>query len=355
MIKNPSEIKRILIIKLRGIGDVILSTIVIQNLIEHFPNAKIDYLTEPPSVPILRTLNELDQIIPIERTGTISTVKSVIKLRNIQYDIVFDLYSNPRSALLTFFSKGKIKVGFDRRGRKYAYDVHVKTKDLNLHMAEVNLQQLKVIGIPVNHYKLKYKLTMEEEIFSIEFFNINLLEENVIAISPSGGWKSKRCEPSKFIEICRAVRSKYECKFLILWGEGDESDASEIYNGIKEFSVLAPRTSIREMVALFSKCKAVIANDSGPMHLSAAIGIPTFAIHGPTSPFEQGPYGSKHEWVRFDELDCIQCNLLDCPREHECMLQLDSDKVLARFEDLIKKNNIQFEKTNIQEFQFERK
>lgn len=346
MIKNQSDVKRILIIKLRGIGDVILSTIVIQNLIEHFPNAKIDFLTEPPSVPILTNLKELNQVITFERIGTINTIKSIIQLRNYKYDFIFDLYSNPRSALITFLAKGKIKVGFDRRGRRYAYNVHVNTHSLKLHTADVNLQQLKAVGVQLKHHALIYRIESEEEKLSTDFFISNQLGDNVVGISPSGGWESKKCDPIKFIEICKMIHSKYDCKFLILWGKGDEADASEIYSGIKDYSVIASQTTVREMVALFSKCKIVIANDSGPMHLSASIDIPTLAIHGPTSPHEQGPYGKKHTWVRFDELDCIQCNLLECPREHECMLQLDSANVLNKFDEMIKKNNIPFKRIN---------
>jgi len=341
MIKNRIDVNRILLIKLRGIGDVLLSTIVIRNLAIYFPNAKIDFLTEPPSVPIINNLSELNEIIAVQRKGVLNTIKAVLKLRKKKYDIVFDLYTNPRSALLTFLSKGKAKVGFNRRGRRYAYDLAVNRKDALYHSAEVNLFQLESLDIPTVTKELIYRIKDDEKDFAKNVFISNNLDNIVIGISPSGGWDSKRCKPSKFIEICKAIRSKYLLKFIVLWGESDKSNAEEIYNSIKEFSVLAPKTSIREMAALMSKCNAVIANDSGPMHISAAIGIPTLAIHGPTSPFEQGPYGSKHEWVRFNELECIQCNLIECPRQHECMTQLNSNEVLAKFELLLIKNDIE--------------
>jgi len=94
------------------------------------------------------------------------------------------------------------------------------------------------------------------------------------------------------------------------------------------------------MGALISGCNILIANDSGPMHISAAIGTPTLSINGPTNPRLQGPYGSKHEWIRLDELECIECNLLECPRNHECFKDLPDEKIIEKVDLLIKKNNI---------------
>ena len=90
---------------------------------------------------------------------------------------------------------------------------------------------------------------------------------------------------------------------------------------------------------------AVIANDSGPMHISVALGKPTLALHGPTNPYLQGPLGEKHEWVRNEELDCIECNLLECPRKHECFTELPVNDVLKKFESLIRKNSLSFPKS----------
>ena len=94
------------------------------------------------------------------------------------------------------------------------------------------------------------------------------------------------------------------------------------------------------MAALLEECDAVIANDSGPMHIAAAVGTPVLSLHGPTNPELQGPFGERHEYLRREELECIGCNLLECDRNHECFLGLSADVVADRFESLIKKNDL---------------
>ena len=105
-------------------------------------------------------------------------------------------------------------------------------------------------------------------------------------------------------------------------------------------AVLAPDTTIGQMGAILSQCDAVIANDSGPMHISTSVGTPTLSIHGPTNPKLQGPYGAKHAWIRNEELDCIECNLLECPRKHECFTELETEKILDVFSSLLAGNHL---------------
>lgn len=108
---DKSEVKSILIIKLRGIGDVILSTVVFENLREYFPNAKIDYLTEKPSNIILDKLPFLSEIILLTEKVLWQDLNKYF--RSVEkYDLVLDFFSNPSTALITYFSGAKYKAGF---------------------------------------------------------------------------------------------------------------------------------------------------------------------------------------------------------------------------------------------------
>ena len=94
------------------------------------------------------------------------------------------------------------------------------------------------------------------------------------------------------------------------------------------------------MAALISKCTVVVANDSGPMHISAALGIPTLGIFGPTNPKAHGPYSQNSDYVIKDDLECIICNKLICPLQHECMRELPVDKVINKLGQLMKNISI---------------
>ena len=143
----------------------------------------------------------------------------------------------------------------------------------------------------------------------------------------------------QIINKAHELERKYNAEILILWGKSDKEDAQKINNLIPN-SFLAPSTSIREMAAFIKRCDFLISNDSGPMHISTAVDTPVLSLHGPTDPRLQGPFGDKHEWINLAELDCITCNLLVCPKNHECFKDLPLNKILEKVEHIVEKNKI---------------
>ena len=338
---NKEKINKILIIKLRGIGDVVLSTIVIDNLRKDFPNARIDYLVEKPSEPGLLGLKEINYVLLFERNDFWKKVSLIFQIRKIKYDLVLDFFTNPSTALITFLSGAEYRVGFPYRGRKYAYNLYGPEERGKYHSAQLHLETLKLVGLNYSYKQLHYFINSSALHKAEKYFSYNFIENNfVIGICPTGGWASKKCDPNKFAEIANALINKFNAKIFIIWGKSDEEDAFKIHSLLDEKSIIAPETTIQELAAMISRCKILISNDSGPMHISTAVGTPVLSLHGPTSPLMQGPYGDMHEWIQLSNLDCIECNLLVCPRKHECFRDLPVEKVLGKIESLISKNNI---------------
>ncbi len=341
MLIDKEKVRKILCIKPRGIGDVVLSSIVFKNLKYDFPTSKIDYLTEKPSKSILETSPFINEVLLFESDSKLAELKTILKVRKRKYDLILDFYSNPRTAIITFLSGAEYKAGFPYRGRKYAYNLFGPEERNKYHAAQLHLEFLKCLRLTSRFNELSLTLTEQDENFADTFFSKNFSPDDfVIGISPSGGWQSKKCDPVKFAEIADSVIQKYNAKILVVWGPGDKVEAEKIIGLMKEKAVLAQKSEIHEMAALMSKCKIVIANDSGPMHIAVAIATPVLSLHGPTDPKLQGPFGDKHEWIRLDELECIGCNLLDCPKHHECFLNLPVERVLSKIDLLIQKNNL---------------
>jgi heptosyltransferase III len=344
---DKNKIKKILIIKLRGIGDVILSTVVLKNLKDQFPSAEIDYLTEKPGKDALSNIPEINNILLLDRKSTFQKIRQLSEIRRRKYDLVFDFFTNPTTAQITFFSGAKYRVGFPYRGRKYAYNLFGPADRNKYHSADLHLKTLENIGISADKKDLLFSLSTEEIAFSEKFISENNLENKVlVGLCPSGGWQSKKCSPEKFAEFANLINQHYNVEFLILWGPGDYDDAVGIKKSVNFNAIISPSTKIKQMASLISKCTVLIANDSGPMHISAALGTPTIALFGPTNPFLQGPYGSKHETVRLDELECINCDLTECPKHQECFSEMPTQLVLNKFEQIVCKNKIQIDKRN---------
>ncbi|MDP2037741.1 MAG: glycosyltransferase family 9 protein [Ignavibacteria bacterium] len=338
---HKEQIKKILLIKLRGIGDVVCSTIVLDNLRQDFPNAQIDFLTEKPSSFGLSGLAQLNNVLIFDRKSLVKRIKLAWQVRKSKYDLVIDFFCNPSSAQITFASGSKIRIGFPLRGRKYAYNYFGPKERSKWHNAILHLKVLEKFGLNTKLEKLHYSLDEKSKLFAQEYIKHTFKENDfVVGMCPTGSWASKKCDAEKLAEIAELVIQKYKAKILILWGKGDEVDGEKLYSLLKDKSVYAPPTTILEMSALINECKFLIANDSGPMHISTALGTPVLSIHGPTAPHLQGPFGEKHEWINLPELDCIICNLLDCPRKHECFLNLPNERIMDKIEKLINKNNL---------------
>lgn len=340
---NTENIKKILCIKPRGIGDIILSTIVLDNLIYFFPSAKIDYLTEEFAKSVLDNNPLINKVLTMKKTDFF--LKPALKIRKEKYDLILDMWSNPWTAQITFFSGAKYRVGFAYRGRKYAYNVLATSQRGEHHSAEHNLELLKVLDIPIISKHIYYFVFDREENIGKIFLEKNIPHGySVLGIIPSGGWSSKRCDKEKWVEICKAVSEKYKTKFIILWGPGDEEDAYYIYNSLPEHAVMAPKTNLTAMAGIIKNCSLVIANDSGPMHMAAAMGVPTIGLFGPTDPQKHGPYSDNSAYVIKNDLFCIICNRKECLYKHECFAQLPARYVLDKIEYLIEKSRIKITK-----------
>ncbi|MCL6495482.1 MAG: glycosyltransferase family 9 protein [Ignavibacterium sp.] len=330
---NPSDIKKVLCIKPRGIGDIILSTIVLENLSSNFQNAQIHYLTEEFAKDAISSHPLVKKVLTYKKDDSLISI--VKQIRSEKYDIVIDLYSNPRTAQLTFLSGSKFRIGFAYRGRKYAYNIKAEVGRGETHSAEHNLELLRIIEIPIVSKKIYYHLTNKSEEFANSFVNKINRKDFMIGIIPSGGWDSKRCPKEKWVEIIERLKERVNCNILILWGPEDIDEAKFIKNNVND-SILAPETDIIQMAGLLSKCNLIIANDSGPMHLSAALGIPTIGLFGPTDPKKHGPYSDKSDYVIKSDLHCIVCNKLICPYNKECFYQMDTDEIISKAIKLLK-------------------
>jgi len=329
----PNEIKKILCIKPRGIGDIVLSTIILDDLKKTFPSAEIHYLTETFAKDAFANNSLIAKVHTMEKTGFV--LKVAARLRKEKYDLIIDLWSNPRSAQITFLTHAKYRVGFSYRGRKYAYNILGTSEKGEHHAAEHNLELLKALRIEITSKRIHFYVSDDDNSWAKQFIKMNLpTGKKIIGTIPSGGWASKRCDANKWVEICNAIKQKYDVVFLILWGPGDESDSNYIKSNLKDDAVLIPEVKIGKLSALIKNCDIVIANDSGPMHIAAALGVPTLGIFGPTNPKAHGPYSPNSDYVIKEDLHCIICNKLECPYDHECMTQLPVEKVLSKFENL---------------------
>jgi lipopolysaccharide heptosyltransferase I len=343
-------VRKILIIKLRAIGDVVLSTIVIPNLRQAFPAAQIDFLTEKMSVEVVQGHPDLNAVLVFDRVKiqklpatqqAAENYQFIRQLRGRKYDLVFDFFGNPRSALLTWLSGANIRVGYNWRGRRLFYNRVVLSRAATVHEAEFHLDALRALGLPIVSRSLHFPIDVASEAFAREFLIKNNLMNYVflVGLNVSGGWEAKRWPLEKFAALADLLAEKCRAQILLFWGPGEKPYAQKVAQLLKRSAVLAPPTRLKQMGALMKYCQLVVSNDSGPMHISAALGTPTVGIFGPTNAKLQGPFGSKNEVAVKESLACLGCNLTRCAH-NSCMKNLTVEEVWNAVQRCLKKNKL---------------
>jgi len=338
---DRATIHRVLIIKLRAVGDVLLSTIVLGNIRAAFPAARIDFLTEPPSREIIHGNPGIDDALIFDRR-TMSGWDLIRLVRKNAYDLVIDLFGNPRSAIVTRCSGARVRVGYDFRWRKHAYTVVVPPRGGMVHNTQFNLDALEAIGVAIQDRNLYFPTSPEDDAYVERFLRGAGVEGRLlVAINTGGGWYTKRWGLDRYALLGDALVERHNAAVVLPWGPGQLSDVESVKARMRHPAIIPPATTLRQLGALLKRCAMVVSNDSGPMHIAAAVGTPVVGVYGPTNPILQGPYGDRHVIVRKEGLPCLGCNRTKCPIGHPCMLELTVETVLDGVELLLRKNSIQ--------------
>jgi len=314
---NKEQIKRILIIQFRYIGDIILSTPLIKILRESFPQSHIAFLVEPLPGELLEDNPNIDEIIYFEKRkdDIIGSYKFFRSLKNKKFDLVIDLVGTPGTAWATFFSKAKYKVGYNVRIRKYAYNLVTSDDTVERYSALKKLVLLKKIGIYKEEHKLFLKINENHRKFAEDFFNINNINDDKLKMffAPNSKIPTKRWTKERFAELGDLLNEKYQAHIIMLWGNPEELKYTrEIAELMNYKPVLMPKVMLKEMAAVIEKCDLMVACDSGPKHIGTAMEIPTVTIFGSSMDILWNPPGNDKFVVVKGNVPCIGCGLNKC-------------------------------------------
>lgn len=336
---DKNKVNRILVIKPGAIGDVLLCTPVIENLRKNFPGAVINFLTQSYCKEVLAGNPFVDRILTYDIGKGDSSWCLIKNINKQKYDLIIDLFGNPRTAVIVFNSDAKYKVGFRFKWRALAYNIKVRSRGGEVHNIEFNLDALRAIGLDIFTSKPLFTYYTVHKEFADNFFAANRLNEKpVIGFNPSGTWQTKVWYPEHWIDLGKKLSA--DNKILIFWGYGKEKETAEyIKNGIGDNALLIPETDLKYMAALINNCKVFVTNDTGPMHIAWVTGANTAAIFGPTNSNLQGPLSKNSLIIKNENLSCLGCNLTeikDCPYSHKCMKELDPALVYDKLLEFMK-------------------
>ena len=330
---------KILILKPSSLGDVVQALPVLRLLKHHFPNSEIHWWIDSGLAPLLEDDPDLAGLVRFERKRWAAPVYwpemlgSIARMRAQKFDWIIDLQGLARSGAIAWLANGQLLAGLDeaREGARGFYDIIVPRASFHTHAVDRYLTVLPRLGVPVH----KDFVWLPERKHAAAAIKSKWPADGVrwIALQPGARWLNKRWPAEHFGElICQLGAEFPDVRFAILGSADDEPLGEIISRAAPERCLnLAGQTSLPEMIEWLRRCALMVTNDTGPMHVAAALGKPVIAICGPTEPSRTGPYGQL-ERVAQTKLPCVPCLKSRCAwaQPMECMTAMSPREVLVR-------------------------
>ncbi|MBI5594535.1 MAG: glycosyltransferase family 9 protein [Elusimicrobia bacterium] len=333
--------KSILVVMLRRIGDVILTTPALRALRKLHPSARIDMLVEPPCHEVLLGNPDASRVL-LYGSAPVNYLYWLLRVNRERYDWVVDFMGNPRTAALTAASRAPVRAGPAHVSHRWAYTHPMaQSADRARYSALEKILMLRSLGLDADasDYMPRMSADAESEEFANESWRrMRLPPGPVVGLVPASRRETRRWPAQRFAELGRLLRDRLGARLLVFWGPGEEALAGAVRDGIGTAAVLSPRTgSVRQLAALLGRCALLVTNCNGPKHIAVARGIPTVTVHGSSDPDAWNPPDSPlHAVVRRSELTCIGCRSNTCPTRIECLSELAADRVFAACERLLR-------------------
>ena len=331
---DPSDIKKILIVRLRRIGDIIMTTPSVSALRKGFPDAFISYIVEEPYRELVEGNPDLDKIIVLEKNQSKRDLFNLIRqIRKEKYDVVLDFHGGPRASLITLFSKAKLKIGYRIKYRNFIYHIRLprKPEDGHFHSVENHVNFVRALGINVESPPPlclpPAKKTEAEKVKN--FIEENRLEGNkIIAIHISAGNEFRNWGVDNWIRLTDLLAKRTGIKIILIGASEDKEANKEILKKSKNshFSLVG-KLNLREVRELISLSSLFVGPDSGPMHIAASTSTPIIALFGPTLPENFAPWKAIATLIE-KKFDCRPCKQRGCIHEDfRCLRKIKPEEI----------------------------
>lgn len=333
---------RILIVNVNWVGDVLFSTPFIRAIRESNPEAHISCLIHPRCREMLESNPRLDEIIEYAEEdihrSLIGKLRLIGYLRAGKFDVAYILHRSFTKALITMLAGIRERIGYRTKNRGWVLTRPIEEPSEELHKVEYFLNIARASGITPGSVSYEFYVR-EADRKSIREILISAgvrAGDRTVVLCPAGNWLPKRWPAEKFARLADELAEKFGVKIVIAAAGKDSGLVSDIKSvmSVQAFDI-SGKTSLKELAALLERADLVIANDTGPMHLSVAVGTRTIALFGPTSPRLTGPYGKGIYRVITGKTSCdVPCYDVTC-KDNDCISAITVEEVIKAAGELL--------------------
>jgi len=336
---RSEAIKRILIRSVNWIGDAVMTLPAIGTIREYFPAAEISILANPLVSPVFVNHPWVDRVITFDEHGAhkgfAGRLRLAGELRKHSFDLAVILPNSLNSAMVPWLAGIPARLGKTGDGRTLllTHRFPRSRQPAGVHQSHNYLAILSFFGITGSKKTQLLVSTAAEDAAMAARLCENGIKASdfLLGINPGATYGSaKRWYPDRFVAVARALAAEWDAKVVITGGPGEAAIAGDIEHELAGNCLnLAGRTSVRELLSVVKRCNFFITNDSGPMHLAAAFGVPLVAIFGSTDHATTYPLSDKALVVR-ESVDCAPCMKRECPTDHICMKAVKAETVIEK-------------------------
>ena len=335
-VQTPWEgVRRVLIRSANWVGDAVMSLPAVASVCLGVPRAEVTILAKPWVGDLFSSFPGVHRVIPYLSPGVHGGIKGrwrlAQELKKGRFDLALHLPNSFDSALLSFMAGIPRRAGYqtDGRGILLTHRVPVDGKVKREHQVEYYLHLIRSLGLRTAEGIPSFQVPRDRILEADAVLkSAGIGEEPFVGLSPGSQYGSaKEWFPERFGELGRLILSKLGGRLLILGSAGDRATAAPILRTAGPKAVdLTGKTTLGQAMAIIARCRVFITNDSGLMHVAAALGVPLVAIFGSTDPSRTGPLGTT-SWVIYKALTCAPCLKTQCPRNRECMEAITVEEV----------------------------
>ncbi|MDL2269551.1 lipopolysaccharide heptosyltransferase II [Desulfosarcina sp. OttesenSCG-928-A07] len=345
LLLKPQTIRRLLIRSTNWIGDAVMTTPAVRAIRKNFPNAHITILAKPWVAPVFEHSPDVDDILIFDAAGRHKGVFGILRLagdlRRCRFDATILLQNAIEAALITFMAKIPIRIGFDTDARRFllTHPVHRTPAIKAVHQTGYYLEILKGAGRFGGSPELSLTILPEERKRAREI----LVQEGwkgrgpLIGINPSATFgPAKQWFPERYAALADQLHAALNATIVIFGGPSDKELGCRVSGMMTSPAIdLSGKTTLRDAMAVIDLCRLFVTNDSGLMHVAAALGTPQVAIFGSTNSTTTSPFSQNSRIVRVP-MACSPCMKPVCPLGHmDCMKAVSVDQVMAAAADLL--------------------
>jgi heptosyltransferase II len=328
------------------IGDLIMALPILEDLKKYYPNANLTAMCKSPLCELLKKDPHIDELFCFHKAQNFfqrrKENKNLIgKLKAGEYDLAVLLTNSFSSAWWFYQAHIPYRLGYESHFRSFLLNIKIPfSKEKNLqHQVITYKQLLSPLGISISSTKPTLYIDKDEKKEALTLLQQRgyVKGHKLIAIHPGATYGSAKCWlPERFEEVAKRLLNEKNTFLVFL---GDYSSANLIKNiclNLNDHAInLAGATTIRQLAALIGECHLLLTNDSGPMHIAAALDIPVVALFGSTDPIKTGPFGQE-EGIIGKKVLCSPCYKRVCPKDFRCMKEISSEEVFQAVQKRIK-------------------